>query len=154
MRKDRPITFPFGSPGTPHQDRRASFLWVRYCIGDDHDPDEVVEVKGHGDFQIDSTLRADIRAIPPQAPDDDDVRETQIHPMGVAEPYLIDVWVQLQGLPANVIGSAIWDGWKTLGRAIHRRGQSRRSGGTPVSLPPEQHLLGTVNLSQPNWPVG
>lgn len=117
MRRDEPITWPLGTVRNPDHDRDASLLWLRFCIGDENDPDEVIEIRAHGQYRIDGALRDEIRSLPLESaadlsPSDIEMRETQLHPQGVGEPYLIDVWVLLQGLPANVVGSAIWDGCK------------------------------------------
>jgi hypothetical protein len=119
MRRDEPsVPWPFGIPATPDQDRDASFLWVRYCIGDELDPDQVIEVKAPGPFRIDNSLRDEIQAVLPAALHADDLRETQIRPMGVGEPYLIDVWVT--GILVGLATHAIWDQWKSLATKIGR----------------------------------
>jgi hypothetical protein len=130
MRKDKPYPFPFGVPANPNLDRDVTMLVLRICIGDDKDPDEIIDIRAHGNFRIDDSLRAAIRAaavdsIGGLSADDVDVRETELHPMG-ATAHLFDIWVQAQAMnvPASVIGAAIWDGFKQIWEGSCRRARA------------------------------
>jgi hypothetical protein len=144
--KDKPYPFPFGIPANPDQDHDVTALVLRFCIGDDQNPDEIIDIRASGNFRIDDSLRAAIRAVPVDAleglsPDDIDVRETELHPMGVTA-HLFDVWLQAQALalPTNVIGAAIWDGckqvWQKGAAAMGYNAADDR-----FALPPEKAIL-------------
>jgi hypothetical protein len=60
MRRDHPI-LPHWDVN-PTYDFDAANLLLTYCIGDDTDPDEVIDIRARGDFRIDSALRDEIRA--------------------------------------------------------------------------------------------
>jgi hypothetical protein len=117
MRRDEVMPFTTDNPGDGMD---VSALWVRYCIGDDDKPDEIVELRANGAFQTDSKIKAEITALPVPA-DDLYVRAARVPGMGFAA-YVLSVWVQ----PAaqGVLGSMAYDKIQNLkhkyGRPVTR----------------------------------
>jgi hypothetical protein len=118
----------------------------------------VIEFKARGPFHIDGTLRDAIRAVAPEAPDAG-VRETQIRPMGVGEPYLIDVWVT--GTAIGMASSAIYDQCKSfatkIGRPVSRTDSNAAQFDTDQlrkqTALAEQQLLANANaLAKEHYP--
>jgi hypothetical protein len=106
----------------PRYDLDAKALLVTYCIGNDQDPDEVIDIQARGDFRIDDTLRNEIRAIlldltDELSADDLDVQEAKISPQGTGMAYQFELWLQnpwVIGLSTNLIAIGILDGCKRL----------------------------------------
>jgi hypothetical protein len=132
----------------PGYDLNASALLLTYCIGDDRDPDELIDVKASGDFQIDSTLRDEIRAIlldsaDSLSADDLDVQETRIPGQGPGVAYQIEVWLQnpwVIGLSTNVIAAGIITGWKKLWQKYHHTVPPPPASADRYAPSPEQEL--------------
>lgn len=150
MRRDHQI-LPFAQVN-PDYDLDATALVLTYCIGDDRDPDEVIDVRANGDFRIDDTLRAEIRAIlldsaDDLSADDLDVQETQIVPMGTGLAYQFELW--LQALPPNIVAGLIVAGILTgcdRLKTRFRRPVSPTASTNTFALPPEQQLVGYAKI--------
>lgn len=115
----------------------------------------MIDLKGPGDFRIDSTLRDAIRAIPLDSTDDlstDDleVQETRIPAQGPGVGYQIEVW--LQTLPPDIakglIIAPVVAGWKKLWRKYRKPppAQSNPPENAPeqphtFTVPPQQQLV-------------
>jgi hypothetical protein len=150
MPKQDPALAP-GVSESPGGDLDATFLWLRFRIGDENDPDDVIEIKVSGDFRIDDALRDEIRSLPLKSDadltaDDVEMRERQIRPMGTGQPIWFDILVQaqMQGLPANAVGAAIWDGCKALVRRLRSESTTAEIDADQAHTyapPPEQQLL-------------
>lgn len=123
MRRDHPI-FVLAEVN-PSYDLDAKALLVTYCIGDDQDPDEIIDIQASGDFRIDSALREEIRAIlldsaDGLSADDLDVQEAKIPPQGTGMAYQFELWLQnpwVVGLATN----AIWTGCAALRNKYRRK---------------------------------
>jgi hypothetical protein len=158
MRKDHPLfTSPFREVN-PHHDLDAFALLVSYCIGDDRDPDEVIDLNGPGEFHIDSTLRDAVRAIPVESTDhhlstdDLDVEEVAIPAQGAGGiGYHIMVW--LQTLPPNIATGLVTTAiaaecsklWRTYRKPRQAEPNSEGAAAAPthkyVGPPPQQQLM-------------
>jgi hypothetical protein len=111
MRRDHPI-FSLAEVN-PGYDLDAKALLVTYCIGDDRDPDEVIDIQANGDFRIDDALREESRAIllgstDELSADDLDVQEAKIPPQGTGIAYQFELW--LQAFPPNIVAGLITAG--------------------------------------------
>ncbi|MDT7760759.1 MAG: hypothetical protein QOC63_179, partial [Mycobacterium sp.] len=90
MRRDEPSFGPF-STEDPADGIDVSALHVRYCIGDDEKPDEIVELRANGAFLTDSKIKAEITELPVAA-NDIYVRAAHVPGQGVAA-YVLAVWL-------------------------------------------------------------
>jgi hypothetical protein len=134
MRRDHPL-FSLAEVN-PGYDLDAKVLLVTYCIGDDQDPDEVIDIEARGDFRIDATLRDEIRAILFDSTDDlsaDDlyVREAKMPPQGTGMAYQFELWLQNPwtiGIATNLIAAGILTGCNKLRHKYRRK--------TPPAAPP------------------
>jgi hypothetical protein len=115
---------------------------LTYCIGDDRDPDEVLDIRGRGDFRIDSTLRDELRQIPLTSglsTDDVQVQETRMPPQGIGMAAMFETWVQ--AMPPNIVGSivggAIMAGCAKLWNRYRHKAPPQRPSSTS-SMPPEE----------------
>jgi hypothetical protein len=106
----------------------------------------VIDLRTHGDFRIDSTLRDEIRAMPLDSADDLsaddlDVQETRIQPMGPGLAYVFEVWLQPPTLnvAGTLIGAGILAGCKRLKTRFSRLVSPTASTNT-YALPPEKNL--------------
>jgi hypothetical protein len=143
MRRDHPI-FSLAEVN-PGYDLDAKALLVTYCIGDDQDPDEVIDIQASGDFRIDDTLRQEIRAIlldsaDRLSADDLDVQEAKIPPQGTGMAYQFELWLQnpwVVGLATN----AIWAGCATLRNKHRRKAPPATSPSVKPVLSPEELVI-------------
>jgi hypothetical protein len=141
MQKDRPV--PHWWEVNPAHDFDATALVLTYCIGDDRDPDEVLDIRGRGDFRIDSTLRDELRQIPLTnglSADDVDVQETRMPPQGIGMAAMFETWVQ--AMPPNIVGSivggAIMTGCAKLWNKYRHKTPPQQPSATPSPIPPEE----------------
>jgi hypothetical protein len=154
MRRDHLIP-PFAEVN-PDYDLDVTALLISYCIGDDRDPDEVIDIKGPGDFRVDSKLRDAIRAIPLDSTDDLstddlDVQETRIPPQGPGMAYQIEVWLQnpwIVGVATNLVAAGIMAGCNKLWRTYRKTQPAEPNPGDAAAarthtyaLPPPQQQL-------------
>lgn len=106
MRQNEPIEVDPGHVQIdPNYDVETPHLRVRYCIGDEDNPDEVLDLNaGGGFFLIDDTVRDEVRALSVDSADLH-VREAHLQPFGVAS-YWIDVW--LTGVGVSLVSDIAW----------------------------------------------
>lgn len=147
MEKDRER--PHWWEANPAHDFDATTLVLAFCIGDDRDPDEVFDIRGHGEFRVEAKLRDDVRQILLShglSADDVDVQETRMPPQGIGMAAMFETWVQ--AMPPNIVGSmiggAITTGCAKLWNKYRRNTPAQQSSATPPpptvtsSIPPDE----------------
>lgn len=147
MRRDHPI-FSL-SEVNPGYDLDAKALLVTYCIGDDRDPDEVIDIQANGDFRIDDALREEIRAIlldstDDLSADDLDVQEAKIPPQGTGMAYQFELWLQnpwTVGLATNLIAAGILTGCNKLRQKYRRKAPPATPTTVKPVLSPEEMVI-------------
>jgi hypothetical protein len=149
VRRDHPI-FSL-SEVNPGYDLDAKALLVTYCIGDDRDPDEVIDIQANGDFRIDDALREEIRAILLDSTDelsaddlDLDVQEAKIPPQGTGMAYQFEIWLQNPwtiGLATNLIAAGILKGSNTLRQKYRRNAPPATPPTVKPVLSPEENVI-------------
>jgi len=150
VQRDRSV--PHWWEVNPAHDFDATALVLTYCIGDDDDPDEVFDVRGRGDFRIDSTLRDELRQLlltNGLSVDDVDVRETRMPPQGTGMAAMFETWVQAMppNITGSIIGGAIMTGCAKLWNKYRQKVPPQQPSATPSISPEdlfEKHAGGII----------
>jgi len=151
MRRDHQIP-PLGIVN-PDYDFDAGVLLLTYCIGDDDDPDEVIDVHARGGFRVDAALRDEIRAIALTGISAGDVetQETRIPPQGTDLAAMFETWLTeplTLNVAGSVIGGVILNGCAKLWQKHRRPAPPQQAPQTKPSISPEElfgkHAGGTV----------